>query len=178
MNKNKKIYVLLVIAAAFLLVQSCQSFPKIEMWVLEEDVYQYYIRMTELKGEDTRSDVVIDFTYHQYRENPEKNDVVCNFSVLGKETLSPDLDSAYFIINNNPSDKILLQDLKLMFIKGSEDKVRFTSHIADKDFKKLVSAEEYLFVTEFERPQKTFEFKPGNRFLKQMEGAKTDIYGL
>jgi len=156
---------------------SCRSFPEIDIWAMDEGVFQYYIHPTKLKGLQTEKQVEMDFTVHQYRKNPEENKIFCKFSILKKNEIGSDLSAAYFIINSNPEERIYLKDIELMFIKSKDNKVRFTSLIEDQNFKKLVSAEEYIFVAEYNTPKKTFRFIPTKPFLLQMEAAFFDMYG-
>lgn len=177
MGELKKIYTLPVLFLLALVLYGCGSTPKIDVWALEEGVFQYFVSPSELKGDNNKKRVLMDFTAHQYRKNPEKNKVVCNFTVLKKGSLGSDLAAAYFIINGDESQKVELLDIELMYIKSAERKVRFTSTIEEAELKRLVSAEEFLFVTEFSESEQILRFVPTKYFLIQMVGMKDDLYG-
>jgi hypothetical protein len=177
MKNKRNAYLLFCLLFVAVLMQACRSFPEIDIWAMDEGVYQYYIHPTRLKGVQTEKLVEMDFTVHQYRKNPENNKIFCKFSILKKNDLGSDLSDAYFIINNDPEERIHLKDIELMFIKSKDNKVRFTSLIEDKNFERLVSGREYIFVIEYNTPKETFTFVPTEPFLKQMNAAMTDMYG-
>jgi len=169
---------ILINIISLLLYQSCQSYPKIDFYVVNNNLNQYYIRSSKLIVENNNSIIEIDFTYHNFKSDEKENNVTCNFTLIKKGRILKNVSKSYFILNDEKSNKVYLNNIEVLYRKQFrlKNKTRFTSKIKDSDFKKIVFAEYPKLILEFNN-EKRFTFIPSKIFLRQIKGVKMVIYG-